>query len=280
LRRNEKNSTPTSLVPIQTRGNRSPLFCVHGVGGHILPFLQLVSLLDPDQPVYGLQARPIREDETEERTIEGMASQYIKEIEQVQPSGPYYLTGFSFGGFLAFEMARQITAKGKDVALLAILDTQARVLPGYRKALSTSAYAHYVVKSMVERIKRRLIYSRQQSLEKSDGDVGRQKSKHLSYNEIILGDVAEEEVPSHLKAVMQANLSALARYVPNVYPGKLILFKSLNHGKGVHYGWGELVNRGVEDHYIPGSHRGILQQPNVAILAEQLQTCIDNSRLS
>jgi hypothetical protein len=56
-----------------------------------------------------------------------------------------------------------------------------------------------------------------------------------------------------------------------------MLFKSLNHGQGVHYGWGELVRGGVEDHYVPGSHRGILQEPNVAILAVQVQGCIDRA---
>jgi len=279
LRRDEINITPTSLVPIRTRGNRPPLFCVHGVGGHILPFLQLASLLDPDQPVYGLQARPIQEEEGAEQTIERMASQYITEIKQVQPVGPYYLTGFSFGGFLAFEMARQIMSEGKEVALLAILDSRVCGLPGYRKALSTSAYAHYVAKSIYERLKKRLSYSRQQAMGEENGSNGRQKNIQPSRDEIILGDVAEEEVPAHLKAVMQANVFALLRYVPREYPGNLILFKSLNHGRGVHYGWGELVKGRIEDHYIPGSHRGILQQPNVAILAEQLQVCIETSRL-
>jgi aspartate racemase len=77
---------------------------------------------------------------------------------------------------------------------------------------------------------------------------------------------------------MQANLKALLSYVPKPYPGKLTLFKSLNHGQGVHYGWGELVRGGVETHYVPGTHRGILQEPNVDILADQMQVCIDQAR--
>jgi thioesterase domain-containing protein len=279
LRTDKSDGEPTSLVPIRAKGDRQPLFCVHGVGGHILPFLQLASHLDSKQPVYGLQAKPVEKGKGEdgERTIEGMASQYIVEIERVQPAGPYCLAGFSFGGFLAFEMARQMIEKGQKVALLAIFDSQVRGLPGYRRALSASAYTHFVAKSYLEKVKYRLKSYRLQSTSESFRNLERQDNAPLNQKEIILGDVAEEEVPEYLKAVMEANLRALLSYVPKSYPGKLILFKSLTHGQGVHYGWGELARGGVEDHYVPGSHRGIMQEPNVAILADQLQKCIDSA---
>jgi aspartate racemase len=76
------------------------------------------------------------------------------------------------------------------------------------------------------------------------------------------------------------NGDALRKYVPGNYHGKITLFKSSYHGRGVHYGWEELTDGGVEIFEVPGTHRGILQQPNVAILAEQFQKCIDNSHLS
>lgn len=277
LRKDDINSIPTSLVPIRAKGDRAPLFCVHGVGGHILPFLQLASHLDSNQPVYGLQAKPVHGVNGEERTVEELASEYIAEIEQVQPVGPYHLAGFSFGGFLAYEMACQLMAKGQEVALLAILDSQMRGLPGYRQALSVSEYTHFRAKSLLEKSKYRLGLSRKQPFMEAVGVPGRQNHDQFNQKEAILGDVVDEEVPDHLKIVMQANIKALLKYVPKHYSGKLTLFKSLNHGQGVHYGWGELVRGGVEDHYVPGSHRGILQEPNVAILAVQVQGCIDRA---
>jgi thioesterase domain-containing protein len=126
-------------------------------------------------------------------------------------------------------------------------------------------------------MKYRITFSRQQPEKKAFIDGETQNLQPANHNEFILGDVAEEEVPDYLKAVMQANLRALLCYVPKSYSGKLTLFKSLSHGQGVHYGWGELVRGGVEDYYVPGSHRGIMQEPNVAILAERLQKCIDKA---
>jgi aspartate racemase len=174
-------------------------------------------------------------------------------------------------------MARQLMEKGRKVALLAILDSQVRGLPGYREALSTPAYAHFVAKTILEKIKYRLGYSRKQRLPGAVGNLGQRNSEPPDQNEIILGDVAEEEVPGYMRAVMQANLKALQRYVPKSYPGKLTLFKSQNHGQGVHYGWGELVRGGVETYFVPGTHRGILQEPNVGVLADQMQVCIDRA---
>ena len=80
----------------------------------------------------------------------------------------------------------------------------------------------------------------------------------------------------HLLGIIKANIAALRKYVPGEYGGKVTVFKSDNHGRGVYYGWEELARGGVEVHYVPGTHRGILQEPNVALLAEELYNCIDN----
>ena len=92
-----------------------------------------------------------------------------------------------------------------------------------------------------------------------------------------MGDVEEEEVPEHMLRVIKANIATLKEYVPGEYNGKVVVFKSDYHGRGIYYGWQDLARGGVEVHYIPGSHRGILQEPNVALLAEKLRNCIDNS---
>ena len=80
------------------------------------------------QPVYGLQAKGLDGGEPL-KTIEEMAAHYVKEIRELHPHGPYFMGGLSFGGIVAFEMARQLTAVGQKVGLLAVLDTGYEEMP-------------------------------------------------------------------------------------------------------------------------------------------------------
>jgi amino acid adenylation domain-containing protein len=111
--------TSTRLIPLQPNGTKPPLFCIHPAGGHVLCYLPLTRSLGPDQPVYGLQAAGLEDDEPLATSIEQAASEYIDAIKSIQPTGPYQLLGMSSGGLIAFEMARQL----QDVHFLAMLDT-------------------------------------------------------------------------------------------------------------------------------------------------------------
>ncbi|MCG1019617.1 MULTISPECIES: non-ribosomal peptide synthetase [Burkholderiaceae] len=111
------------LLPIQPHGARPALFCVHPVTGLSWHYRGLVSHLEADQPVYGLQARGLDGDSSPAVTIEAMAADYIQQIRRIQPRGPYYLLGWSFGGKVVHSMATQLEQQGELVALLAVLDT-------------------------------------------------------------------------------------------------------------------------------------------------------------
>ena len=109
----------SNLSPIQPEGERTPLFCVHGdEANYYLP-----RYLGNDQPFYGYfhqgdDGSPIRWTKVEE-----IATHFISELHSVRAHGPYLLSGFSFGGVVAFEMAQQLRAAGEEVPLLALFDT-------------------------------------------------------------------------------------------------------------------------------------------------------------
>jgi thioesterase domain-containing protein len=268
LQQGKNNGEVRSLVAIRATGRKPPLYCVHGVGGHILPFLDLAKQLGDEQPVYGLQAKPVRDGA--QRTIKGLAMEYVEEVERFQPEGPYFLAGYSFGGFVAYEMARLLEAKGEEVALLALFDTQAGALPGYRRSLSRIEFARYRVRAFVERTLFRLSEMEFTSV------ILNQSSKVGSVNkeEMILGDIDIDTVPGHLRNIMAANQAALSHYVPGRFCGLITLFKSSYYGRGVYYGWRDLTSGGVEIFEVPGTHRGMMQEPNVRILADYLKLCI------
>jgi amino acid adenylation domain-containing protein len=120
LRRREAHAEEQPLVTLRSGGELPPLFLVHPAGGQVFCYADLVRELAPGQPVYGLQDT---EPAGAKRTLAGLAARYLREVRAVQPSGPYLLAGWSFGGRVAWEMARQLTAAREEVALVAMLDT-------------------------------------------------------------------------------------------------------------------------------------------------------------
>ncbi|KAF9394391.1 hypothetical protein CPC16_011446, partial [Podila verticillata] len=111
------------LLPLQPKGTRPPLFCIHPGGGLSWSYIGLSRHLGADQPVYGLQDRGFDGTVPLAETIDAMASDYIEHIRRIQPNGPYHLLGWSFGGYVAHSMATQLEQQGESVALLALLDS-------------------------------------------------------------------------------------------------------------------------------------------------------------
>ncbi|ARZ71697.1 peptide synthetase [Streptomyces albireticuli] len=113
------------VVPIRAEGTRRPLFMVHPMGGNVLCYVPFARNLPDDQPLYALQAAGADPGTTPLRTVEELAARYIAALREVQPRGPYAVGGWSFGGFVAFEIARQLRAAGEEVSRLVLLDTTA-----------------------------------------------------------------------------------------------------------------------------------------------------------
>ncbi|MFK7935305.1 MAG: alpha/beta fold hydrolase, partial [Saprospiraceae bacterium] len=119
---NKNKSRFTSLIPIRPTGTKLPIYLVHGGGLHVLFYQTLVQHLGDDQPVYALQARGLNGDEEPLDRIEDMAAHYLSEIQELNPEGPYHFAGYSLGGLIAWEMAKQVREQGKQVGLLALFD--------------------------------------------------------------------------------------------------------------------------------------------------------------
>ncbi|MFG3244731.1 amino acid adenylation domain-containing protein [Streptomyces sp. NPDC048157] len=110
------------LLPIRAEGSEPPFFCVHPAGGLSWCYMPLTRYVAPDIPLYGLQARGLDGTTELARSIEEMAADYIEQIRSVQPSGPYHLLGWSYGGPIAHEMAIQLRDAGEEVGALVIMD--------------------------------------------------------------------------------------------------------------------------------------------------------------
>ncbi len=124
----------SALVPIKEAGNRPPFYMVHGGAGHVFNYQKLADYLADDQPFYGVQPPDWTGYRVDPPKVEDLARQYVNELRQFQPEGPYYLGGFCFGGMVVYEMARLLQEAGQTVALLALIEPSAL---GGRKELIT-----------------------------------------------------------------------------------------------------------------------------------------------
>lgn len=268
----------SSLVPIQPRGSRPPLFCVHGIGGNVRGYRELARLLGPDQPVYGLQAQGMDGKAPIHTRIEEMAAHYVSEIRSLRPEGPYLLEGASFGGIVAFEMARQLHAQAQEVALLALLDSH-----GPRLSQRGRLWG------MARRITRHLRVLRQlaphaklpYALARVKG-VKKRVAWWLWKTSCRSSRGGEHRMPKRLEELQRIHRQAVEAYVPQRCPGRVTLLRARERLAGAEedpeMGWGRVAAGGVEVHEVPGNHLSMLEQPHLQVLAAKLQECLQRAQ--
>jgi fatty-acyl-CoA synthase len=112
-----------TLVTLQRKGRGGSLFIVHAAGGWAFPYVTLARRLGAERPVHAFQAPQLTAGDVASMTVESAADEYLRALRKVQPKGPYYLSGWSFGGLVAFEMANRLRASGDEVSRLVLFDT-------------------------------------------------------------------------------------------------------------------------------------------------------------
>jgi amino acid adenylation domain-containing protein len=120
---------PSVLVPIKPDGKRPPLFALHAGKGGALTYGPFAQHLDPDQPMFALQSVGFDSQETPLDRVEDMAQCYLREIQRVQPSGPYHVIGFCFGSLVAWEIAHQLQSQGEEVGFFAMVSHDGLLKP-------------------------------------------------------------------------------------------------------------------------------------------------------
>ncbi|GAA2424282.1 amino acid adenylation domain-containing protein [Streptomyces glaucus] len=137
------------LVPIRTTGTGRPLFLVHPMGGNVLCYLPLARHLPEDQPLYALQAAGGDAGTVPLESVPELAASYLRALRRAQPDGPYALGGWSFGGFVAFEMARQLRAAGERADRVLLLDTVALGPDARRDAYTDEALVGWFFRELL-----------------------------------------------------------------------------------------------------------------------------------
>ncbi len=270
----------SSLVAVQSNGARPPFFCVHANSGDVLFYEQLGRALAPDQPLYAFQSPLVVEPERTDVTIESMAALYIREMRAFYPSGPYLLGSASFGGFIVYEMARQLEEQGITPAMTLILDLS---VPGSGERLDTAMKlkefsrkirqggAHYLGKKAKEK-----------SLYFQDKFLNAAVYPALLRCYLAAGWPLPNALRYHYHS--KAHWRAFAKYTFRPFPGKITVIRALDRGpealgqrEDPTLGWGRLALGGVEVIDVPTGHFDMLLEPYVQTFAEQLKQMMEEA---
>ena len=271
---------PALLVDLQPElaaaaAERPPFFCVHAIGGAVLSYRDLALQLGGEQPFYGIQAAGLAGGRAVD-DLPAMAAQYAAAVEAVAPHGPYLLGGWSFGGVVAFEMARQMRQRGRPVALVALLDSWA---PGFLPMQPFAREDDLV----------RLYLRDQAGLEGLDASwlegepPGMGEAAALEWllaraheTGLFRASLSSVQVRPLLD-VYRANVRAVAAYRPRPGGDRLTLFRPRASPAPTN-GWSALSGEPVEVHEMAATHYTMLMPPAVAGLADRLRSCIEEAR--
>jgi oxalate---CoA ligase len=261
------------IVPIRTQGSLPPLFLIHGVGGNVLGFSNLVKRMHPDQPVYGIQAQSLQPEGPTFVQLEDMAAFYIREIRRVQPNGPYNLLGLSFGGLVAYEIGQQLQAQGQFVSMLGMLDTwqpnHIRRLPNSDSSITRMRKRLWVVWMHTRRLRftSKLKYAR-----------NRFRSRVLRKIYQYAAARGKTRLADTIKSVRDINFVAGLNYQVLPYDGRVTLFRAMHENADWNLpedlGWRQMARGGVDIYLYPGDHGQVLAEPSVSRLAEKLTECL------
>ncbi|MDD5462574.1 MAG: amino acid adenylation domain-containing protein [Methylococcales bacterium] len=245
-----------SLIPVQTQGSRPPLFVIHTAIG------DLPMHLGKDQPLYFLRygmAAKTSNYPLHLPLLEDLAAHYTMELQQKQPCGPYYLMGFSFGGVVAYEMARQLALHGHRVNYVGLLDTD------LTKEIQPQSYYHLIIKFL------RLSPNQFLSLVKN------------KINSLRTPKDNGTDFWPH-KDSIGANVACRSSYRAKVYNGRVTLFQASERGSMFvnpippEKAWRELLGDRLEVQQISGGHTDMCDnEPHVKIMAAKIRACMDKA---
>ncbi len=247
------------LIPIQTGGDAPPVFAIPGAGGNVLSLQPLSKTLGVKRPLYGLEAVGLDGKTSPLNSVEETARLNIAAMKRLQPRGPYNLIGHSYGGVVAYEMARRLLEEGDQIASLTLLDSRAPSVyqETVRRDMATElADACMVVAGLY------------------DADVEIERLRQLPDDEKVPYIVAllrdrgldtNAEQFSAFYRVYRANQLCYRTYTPPRLPRQLdvSLYRAAQahrDGTPADYGWNQLLRSPIRIHDVDADHFSILEK--------------------
>ncbi|WP_416980594.1 amino acid adenylation domain-containing protein [Streptomyces sp. T028] len=257
------------LVPLRPHGDRPPVFCIHAAGGLSWRYAALLRHLPGGHPVYGLQARAFSSPGHRPASVEEMAADYVEQIRGVQPSGPYHLVGWSFGGLVAQAAAVLLEEAGEEVAMVAVLDSYPAA-PGERAVVPPTG-----------QVLGALLDAAGVGPDRGGAELTPEAGAALLHGRggplaALLADRVETVVDSY-----RSGIELRSRYVPRELSGDLLLFVAGDGDAGAADGkaqrWRPYVRGRIEVHAVDCRHEDMLRPVPLTVIgtviAARLKVC-------
>lgn len=249
LGQNDEGSLRFDAVSIRTGNAPSPLFFVPCIHGNLFTIRELARALPPGKAIYGLQPIGIDGQGTPHETIDEIASHYLRQVQAVQPNGPYTLVGYSLGGTVSVRMAQMLQEQGHTVESLILIDPPRRWRPAWITA----------IQHMVHRTKDLLRWALWQ--------VGFRNRP--------------TPVPLPHQKMLEAHVRAITNYVASPYHGNVLLLEHTESEGVLKDGldnflalndWSDILPAETRHAKIPGNHTTMFQGKNVQHIAAEVQS--------
>lgn len=262
-----------SLVAVKPGGSKLPFFYVPPAGGTALEMKDFVKYLHADQPFYILESLGFDGKEKPHTEIDEMSTFYVKEIQSLQPEGPYLLGGRCFGGRVVFDVAQKLTKQGQKVALLSIFDTWPPFTEKPVDHIPQERNAGHFVSASVEHLK--------------SGQFLKVATNYISYvTKKFIKKVKDKyeltfssESRRRYNEIKQIHFRAQDRYIAKKFPGKITLIECEETKAEYKDKWADLAEGGLDYYVIPGTnHRSIVEEPHIRHFAEKLNKVLDEAQ--
>nr|WP_307734554.1 thioesterase domain-containing protein [Xanthomonas albilineans] len=265
LKNGECRDVCDGLVPFRKEGSGSPLFLLYDGFCNVMYGRKIVEFLRCDIQVYGVEYP----EDPAINTIQDMAAQAIEKIRRVQPSGPYHLAGWSFGGLVAYEMASQLIDAGLQVKFLGVFDTF---------HISTDINFREEIASVSEMKNNDIL----RYFCGIDGDNFEDETMKFSdlvgyYKKIrLLPEHLEADELLNYTASFRRNIKASLGYCAPSISIKLHLFEAAEFAKGnPRQSWQNILPKdSIRFIQVPGTHQSMMDSPNVEFLSEALSEAL------
>ena len=273
------NVSSSPLVAIRATGNRPPVYLIPGDNLNVLVFSGVARSMSEEQPVFGFQPRGTDGKSDPLTTIGAIAGYYIDAILQHNPQGPYAILGYSFGGYVAFEMAKQLKQLNREVSLLGIIDADARLAENSfswpvkirRKIMRQFPKVLWIARSFIVDPRKVIDY------QLISWNL-RMKEQLESTTEYTPGGENFYVLRDKINAIHH---KALSRYSLTEFDVKITLFRAKERPYFVddfeYLSWKKYAKDGVEVIPIDGDHSTMLAEPNCQMLGEKLEAALQQS---
>jgi thioesterase domain-containing protein len=273
------------IVPLNAAQAEIAFYCVHSIGGEVTSFRDLARRLGSEWPIYGIQAPKESLNGAFAASVEHISRCYVEELTSFQPQGELVLGGWSVGSVIAFEMAQQLRACGREVALLVVIDGELKNTGGESNAWNLLSYWRWM-RNLPRWIADDLVGAGgwRSAVRRSKGKLNLPRAKFAAYGEEPSRRHAVEGLfdttgwPDGQLSFMRALYDAVEAYVPKIYGGRVLVYaaktRPLSRPFPIEAAWAKVAPM-IETVHVNGTHLTMVHEPSVAALAGDLRKRLD-----